>query len=85
MALMGRWLLAVVVCFLLFPVAFILWNGPDNQFGYVGGMILMLFLQFASPYSFWKIPLGIGTALALGWHIAVCLRSSERGSKPPVS
>lgn len=84
MALIVRWLLAAVACFLIFPVAFVLWKGPDNQFGYAGGMFLMLFLQFSSPYSFWKIPLAIGTALGLGWHIAACLRLSERGSMPPV-
>lgn len=83
MALVGRWLLTVAVCFLLFPVVFILWHGPDNQFGYVGGAMLMFFLQFASPYAFWKIPLAVGTVLGVGWHIVVRLRSSEHASKPP--
>lgn len=76
MAFVARWLLAIAVCFLAFPVLFVLWNGPDARLGYVGGMMMMLFVQFISPYAFWKIPICIGTILALGWHPALRLKSS---------
>ena len=73
MSFVGRWLLMVVVCFLIFPVVFVLWNGPDAQLGYAGGMMMMFFVQFISPFAFWKISIGIGTILALGWHLYLSL------------
>jgi hypothetical protein len=36
-----RWLIAVAAGFLLFPVIYVLWIGPDDSFGYVGGMLLI--------------------------------------------
>ena len=71
MAFAGRWLVSVTIMFVLFPVAFVLWSGPDADFGLLGGMILMMFLQFISPYDLWMIPLGVGTGVALGWHFLV--------------
>lgn len=76
MAFVGRWLLMVAGCFLIFPVVFVLWNGPDDQLGYAGGMMMMFFVQIISPYAFWKIPIGIGTILALGWHLSLRLKSN---------
>lgn len=65
MEFVGRWLVAVGVAFVLFPVLFIAWNGPDADFGLVGGMVLMMFLQFISPYDLWLIRLGIGITVEL--------------------
>ena len=64
-----RWLASLAVAFLLFPVAFILWNGPDAQFGYLGGIVIAMFGQFFSPGHLWLIPLAAGTVLALVWHL----------------
>lgn len=76
MAFAARWLLVIAVGFLAFPVLFVLWNGPDAQLGYVGGTMMMLFVQFISPYAFWKIPIGVGTIVAVVWHAASRLKSS---------
>ena len=70
MAFMRRWFIATMGAFLLFPIVFVLWNGSDADFGLVGGMIQMVFIQFISPYNLWTVPLVFGTAVALGWHVA---------------
>ena len=66
--LFTRWVIAVALAFLLFPVAFIVWNGPDATFGHLGGIVLMLFMQFISPLQLWLIPLAVGTVAGLAWH-----------------
>ncbi len=76
MLLVARWLLLAAICLLVFPVVFVLWNGPDARLGYVGGMMVMLFIQFIGPHALWKIPIGISTILALGWHLSVRLKSN---------
>jgi hypothetical protein len=72
-----RWLAAVVAAFALFPIAVVVWNGPDADFGFVGGIILMAFLQFVSPYCLWFIPLAAGTTVAAGWQILANKRSER--------
>jgi hypothetical protein len=69
MAFAGRWLAVMAVAFVMFPVAFVLWNGPDADVGLLGGMVLMMFLQFISPLDLWLIPFGAGTVIALAWHV----------------
>ncbi|MDI1295585.1 MAG: hypothetical protein PSY12_06810 [bacterium] len=76
MAFVARWLLVIAICFLVFPIVFVLWHGPDAQLGYAGGMMMMLFVQFISPFGLWKIPIGVGTILALGWQAVLRLKSS---------
>jgi hypothetical protein len=64
----GRWLLSLLVAFLLFPIAYVILHGPDADFGWLGGMIMMAFLQFISPYQLWLYPLCGGTIAAGFWH-----------------
>ncbi len=68
MALIRRWLATLTGAFMLFPVGFVLWHGPDADFGLLGGVALMAFLQLISPYDLWLIPLGAGTVIAFAWH-----------------
>ncbi len=80
MAFVRRWLAAIAVAFLLFPVAFVLWNGPDADFGVLGSMALMMILQFISPFDLWLIPLGAGSVVALAWHVLVNWKTSRQAS-----
>ena len=68
MTFLGRWFASVCAAFVCFPVVFVLIHGPDAEWGFTGGMMLMAFMQFLSPYNLWQIPLGVGTALAIAWH-----------------
>ena len=78
MAFVGRLILAVAVAFILFPIAFALWNGPDAKAGWLGGVIMMLFVQFISPFDLWRIPLAAGTAGAVGWEVFSRWRASRQ-------
>ena len=78
-----RWLAATAAAFILFPIVFILWSGPDAQFGYVGGMVIALFGQFFSPQMLWRIPLAAGTLLALAWHFWARRRAARRRAEAP--
>jgi hypothetical protein len=69
MTFIERWLASVVLAFLLYPVALVLWHGPDRDFGFGGGIILMMFIQFISPFGLWRVPLAAGTAAAFAWHL----------------
>lgn len=68
LAFLAEWLVSMAAAFILFPVAFVLWNGPDADFGLAGGMTMMFFVQFISPHNLWILPMGMGTSAALIWH-----------------
>ena len=69
MAFIGRWLAATALAFVLFPVAFVLSNRPDGDFGLLDAIVIMMFLQFLSPFNLWLIPLWGGTGLAVAWQV----------------
>lgn len=73
-----RWLVSVVICFLVFPIIIVIWRGPDADFGYIGGAVLIFFLQFTGHRGLWLIPIGIGTFSALFWHF---LNSKKRSTE----
>ena len=75
--LLGKLLISIVSAFLLFPVAFSLWHGPDAIAGWAGGMIWMFFIQFISPYYLWLIPLGTGTFVGVCWELVGNRRASK--------
>ncbi len=80
MALIRRWLMALAGAFILFPVGTVLWHGPDADFGLLGGVVVMVFLQFISPFDLWLIPLVAGTVVAFAWHLL-----AKRKDSHPVS
>lgn len=65
---LARWLISLAIAFILFPVVFVLWNGPDADFGLAGGMTMMFVLQFISPNALWVIPLSLAALAALAWQ-----------------
>jgi hypothetical protein len=69
MQFVARWIASVGACFFLFPVAFVLWRGPDEWLGYLGAMALMFFLQFGGLPGYWLIPAIAGTLIGLAWHV----------------
>ena len=69
MTFTSRLVTCLLIAFALFPVVFIYRNGPDGGYGYFGGMILILFVQFISPLGLWKIPLVAATLAATVWHL----------------
>jgi len=77
MAFVGRWLLALVGAYLLFPVVIVLWNGPDSDFGLVGGIVIFFFVQFISPYGYWAFPFIAGAVVAIAWQAIVNRNASK--------
>jgi hypothetical protein len=69
MQFVARWIASVGACFFLFPVAFVLWRGPDEWFGYLGAMMLMFILQFVGPHGYWLMPASVGTVIGFAWHV----------------
>ena len=66
MTFLGRWIIAEAFGFILFPVAFTLWQ-PNLKYDLLVSMIVMLFVQFLT--WLWLIPFLGGTALAVGWQV----------------
>ena len=80
MKFLERWVVTTALAFILFPILFVLWRGPDNEFGYVGAMEIMLGAQFMSPLELWRIPLVAGLAVALIWQFLAWRKSRRRSS-----
>lgn len=69
MGLIARSMIARSTAFVIYPILFVLWNGPDRDYGYIGGVVMMMFVEFISPYHLWVTPLVIGCVVAVGWHL----------------
>ena len=76
MTFMGRWLAAEAIAFIVFPVAFALWQGPHLKYEFFDGMLVVLFLQFMSPWL-WLVPFAIGTGVAVAWQIISEWKASQ--------
>jgi len=74
---------------LLLAVAFVLWHGPDNKFGYVVGAMPTLFILFAGPPFYVENSPG-GYYRFRGWIAYTCSSGLKRtrikaaGLRPPV-
>jgi hypothetical protein len=68
MAFIFRCTVCLLLAFLLYPVLFVFWHGPDRDFGFDGAVIMMMFFQFVSPLHLWKAPLAAAVLVAILWQ-----------------
>jgi hypothetical protein len=76
MTFLGRWLVAEAAAFILFPLAFVLWQGRHLKYDFLDGLLIVAFLQFMSPLL-WLAPFAIGTAIAVGWQVVWEWKASQ--------
>ena len=72
--LVARLIVGQIIGFLTFPLTMLAVYGPDRDFGYSGGYLMILFIQFVSPERLWIWPVVSGSFLTAIWTVLAALR-----------